>query len=160
MIIQIFKSLHFLKRCPIFDTSPLNQFSNSIISFGYVYFYEKIFLILYTPFENSTTRIAIITRDITDQQGPFFCLDAFNFGATFPSLTFWHNTRIRFDKFFSNDFTLNTFFLVNYLGLKEVFSKSSGNHVCLGGCVRIFKNSWLPHSCLKTSYDTKDIPLF
>ena len=32
---------------------------NSIISFGYVDFYAKIFLILYTPFENSTTRTAI-----------------------------------------------------------------------------------------------------
>ena len=30
-----------------------------MISFGYVDFYAKIFLILYTPFENSTTRIAI-----------------------------------------------------------------------------------------------------
>ena len=30
-----------------------------MISFGYVDFYAKIILILYTPFENSTTHIAI-----------------------------------------------------------------------------------------------------
>ena len=33
---------------------------NSRISFGYVDFQAKIFLILYPPFENSTTRIAIL----------------------------------------------------------------------------------------------------
>ena len=42
-------------------TPPLNSNSqNSIISFGYVDFYAKIFLILYTRFENSTTRTAIM----------------------------------------------------------------------------------------------------
>ena len=34
--------------------------SAAIISFGYVDSYAKIFLILCTPFENSTTRIAIV----------------------------------------------------------------------------------------------------
>ena len=44
----------------------LVQFSKlKKISFGYVDFYAKIFLILYTPFENSTTRIAI---PMTDQK--------------------------------------------------------------------------------------------
>ena len=37
---------------------------NSIISSGYVNFYAKILLILYTPFENSTTRIAILNNNI------------------------------------------------------------------------------------------------
>ena len=34
---------------------------NSIISFGYVDSYAKVFLILYPPLENSTTRIAIVS---------------------------------------------------------------------------------------------------
>ena len=34
----------------------------SIIAFGYVDFYAKIFLILYTPFKNSSTRIAIPSK--------------------------------------------------------------------------------------------------
>ena len=46
LITSLFKSLYFLKWCPIFDTSPLTQFS-------------KIFLISYPPFENSTTYNAI-----------------------------------------------------------------------------------------------------
>ena len=54
----IFKSLCFLQWCPIFDSSPLIQ--NSKFSYGYVDSYAKIFLILYPPFENSTTRIAIM----------------------------------------------------------------------------------------------------
>ena len=39
---------------------------NSIISFGYVDFYAEVFLILYTPFENSTTRIAIMCTMTAD----------------------------------------------------------------------------------------------
>ena len=37
-----------------------NKLLSSIISFGYVDSYAKIFLILYPPLENSTTRIAVI----------------------------------------------------------------------------------------------------
>ena len=40
--------------------NPKLKTQNSIISFGYVDSYAKIFLILYPPFENSTTRIAIV----------------------------------------------------------------------------------------------------
>ena len=39
---------------------PKLKTQNSIISFGYVNSYAKIFLILYPPLEKSTTRIAII----------------------------------------------------------------------------------------------------
>ena len=52
-----FSTTLLLKWCPIFDSSPLIQ--NSIISFGYVDSYAKIFLILYPPLANSTNHIAI-----------------------------------------------------------------------------------------------------
>ena len=44
---------------PYFDNPPLIQSSKFNNSFGHVYSYAKIFLILYPPLENSTTRIAI-----------------------------------------------------------------------------------------------------
>ena len=48
-----------LKRC-LFLTAPYqSKTQNSIISFGCVDSYAKIFLILYPPLENSTTHIAI-----------------------------------------------------------------------------------------------------
>ena len=54
---KIFKSLvYFLKWSPIFDTSPLTQFSKFN---KYVDSEAKIFLIFYPPFEISMTRIAI-----------------------------------------------------------------------------------------------------
>ena len=40
--------------------NPKLKTQNLIIFFGYVDFHAKIFLILYTPFENSITRIAIL----------------------------------------------------------------------------------------------------
>ena len=57
---SFFDYLFLIKWCPIFDSSPLIQTQNSIISFGYVDSYAKIFLILYFPIEDSTTRIAIV----------------------------------------------------------------------------------------------------
>ena len=45
---------------PYFDNPPLIQSSKFNNSFGHVYSYAKIFLILYPPLENSTTRIAIM----------------------------------------------------------------------------------------------------
>ena len=47
----------------LFDSLPLIQ--NSIISFGYVDFKAQICLILYPPFENFTTRIAITFNLLT-----------------------------------------------------------------------------------------------
>ena len=47
-----------LKWCPILNSSS-SKTQNSIISFGYVDSYAKIFLILYPPLGNSTTGIAI-----------------------------------------------------------------------------------------------------
>ena len=57
-----FKTSDFCKllRLPI---NPILKIQ--LFSFGYVDFYEKIFLFLYTPFENFTTRIAIATMDHT-----------------------------------------------------------------------------------------------
>ena len=59
LITSIFKSLYFVKRCPIFDTSTLTQFSKFKFFLWVCCFLGKIFLILYPPFENSTTGIAI-----------------------------------------------------------------------------------------------------
>ena len=42
--------------------NPKLKTQNSIISFGYVDYYAKIFLILNPPLENFTTRIAILAR--------------------------------------------------------------------------------------------------
>ena len=63
----------------LFDSSPLIQTQNSIISFGYVASQAKIFLTLYPPFENSTTLTAILfillffsrDRNYGVPQGPF-----------------------------------------------------------------------------------------
>ena len=41
LIISISKSLHFLKRCPIFDTSPLHQFSKLNNSLWVCWFFGK-----------------------------------------------------------------------------------------------------------------------
>ena len=60
LITSIFKSLYFLKWCPIFDTSNYTNSQNSIISFGYVYFNAKIFLIFYPWSWNSITGNAIV----------------------------------------------------------------------------------------------------
>ena len=68
---------------------PTHLFRNNIISFGYVDFYDKIFLILYTPFENSTTRIAILHK----LQFVFFLLFSFIFLKRF--LTWWYHRKIR-----------------------------------------------------------------
>ena len=57
---QIDKKVSYQWYLHMFDSSPLIKTQNSIISFGYVDSYAKIFLILYPPFENSTTRIAIL----------------------------------------------------------------------------------------------------
>ena len=44
----------------LFDSSPFVQISKFNIFFGYVDSWVKIFLILYPPFKNSKTRIAIL----------------------------------------------------------------------------------------------------
>ena len=58
LIKSIFKSLYY-QNDALFLTAPKLKTQNSIISFGYVDSYAKIFLILYPPLENSTTGIAI-----------------------------------------------------------------------------------------------------
>ena len=47
--------------------NPKLKIQNSIISFEYIDSLEKIFLTLYPPFENSTTRITIIFRPLNSQ---------------------------------------------------------------------------------------------
>ena len=61
------KSPNFTKMIPFFDSLPLIQNSNSIISFGYVDSYAKIFLILYPSHENFTTRIDIMSPKSTTE---------------------------------------------------------------------------------------------
>ena len=55
MITSIFKSLYFLKSCPIFDLSPLTQFSK----FNNCWFLGKNLSNFVPLFENSTSRIVI-----------------------------------------------------------------------------------------------------
>ena len=43
LIIPFFKSLHFLKRCPIFETSPLHQFSKFNNFLRVCWFRQKYF---------------------------------------------------------------------------------------------------------------------
>ena len=64
---QLFDKINFsitllLKWCPIFDSSTLIQ-NSKFNNFLWVYVdsYAKIFLILYSPLENSTPCIAILT---------------------------------------------------------------------------------------------------
>ena len=64
LITSIFKSLYLLKWCPIFDTSPLTQFSKCNNFLWVCWFLGKNLSDLYPPFENSTTRIAILTNYI------------------------------------------------------------------------------------------------
>ena len=62
LITLIFKSLYFLKWCPIFDTSPLTQFPKFNNFFWVCWFLGKLFsnFIPPLPRENSTTRISIL----------------------------------------------------------------------------------------------------
>ena len=55
----------FSKMMTAFDTYPVTQFSNSKNFVEYVDFYVKAFPILYTPLENSTTRIAIVSKAVS-----------------------------------------------------------------------------------------------
>ena len=57
-----FQILLLLKWCPIFDSLPLIQNSKSIISFEHLDPYAKIFPMLYSPLENSTTGTAIMSN--------------------------------------------------------------------------------------------------
>ena len=66
LIKSIFKSLYLLKWCPIFDSSPLIQ-NPKFNNFLWICWFA-IFLILYPPFENSTTRIAISATTCTCKQ--------------------------------------------------------------------------------------------
>ena len=58
-VIDIFKSLYFLKWCPIFDISRLIQFSKFNNFLWVHWFLGKNISNFVPPFENSTTRIAI-----------------------------------------------------------------------------------------------------
>jgi len=59
LITSIFKTLYFLKWCPIFDSSPLSQ-SSKVNNFLWVcWFLGKNLSSFVPPFEKSTTRIAI-----------------------------------------------------------------------------------------------------
>ena len=57
--IDIFKSLYFLKWCPIFDTSPLTQFSKLNNFLWVCWFLGKNLFDFVPPLENFTTYIAI-----------------------------------------------------------------------------------------------------
>ena len=80
-----------LRHLPITAPHYTNS-QNSIISFGYVDFYAKNFLILYTPFENSTNRIAIMLAFALTTQDGFKVRQEGNFpNTTVPngSYPFW-----------------------------------------------------------------------
>ena len=57
MITSIFKSLYFLKWCPIFETSIFSKFNDIL---WVCWFLGKNLSNLYPPFENSRTPIAIL----------------------------------------------------------------------------------------------------
>ena len=63
MIKSIFKSLYFLKWCPIFETYPLHQFSKFNNFHLYVDFLGKNISNFVPPLENSTTRITIMINN-------------------------------------------------------------------------------------------------
>ena len=54
--------------------NPKLKTQNSIIFFWYVDSYAKIFLILYPPLENSTTRVAILNSVLPPPREQNFCL--------------------------------------------------------------------------------------
>ena len=56
---SIFKSLHYCNDVQLLTASNYTNSQNSIISFGYVDFYSKIFPILYPSLENSNILIII-----------------------------------------------------------------------------------------------------